>query len=97
MAPGPRGDRWTVLLVMLRQGSGSPPDLFWPLFLDWWSDCEGFRPHGLTSRLRRAHRRRRAYEFMCAENRAYFDSLPEQLQAHRGSTREILGIWWSRR
>ena len=90
-----RGHRWTVLTVVLRQVEARP-DLFWPLFLDWWSDYEGSRPHGLTSRLRRVHRRQRAYEFMSAENRTYFDSLPEQVHIHRGSTREnFLGISWT--
>jgi hypothetical protein len=90
-----RAHRWAVLKVMLQQAEARP-DLFWPLFVDWWSDYEGWRPHGLTARLRRVHRRQGAYEFMGAENRSYFDSLPEQVQIHRGSTRENpLGISWT--
>ena len=89
-----RAARMSVLMGILDEAEA---DYFSPIFLDWWPDFEF--PHrwdNLADRLRVAHGAVPAYNFMSADNRVFFDSLPNNVTIYRGASREFaLGISWT--
>jgi hypothetical protein len=60
------------------------PEMFWPMFLRLWDDSEADTTRGYASRLHRVHRRRRAYDFVTAEDKRFYDSLPDPVTVYRG-------------
>jgi hypothetical protein len=89
-----RAMRMTVLMGILDEAQA---EYFWPIFLDGWPDFEF--PHrwdNLVDRLHAAYGAMPAYNFMSSDNRAFFDSLSNNIKIYRGASREFrLGVSWT--
>jgi hypothetical protein len=90
-----RAARISVLVGILSEEIGY--DCFWPIFLEWWPDFEfPHRWENLADILRDLHRTNPAYDFLLPADKAFFDSLPELITAHRGASVNFpLGVSWT--
>jgi hypothetical protein len=90
--------RWWVLKGLL-QHYALDRDIFWPLFLQWWSDCESNLARGwLPGTLNCARIWSSPYEFLEPDDKKFFDELPERIIVFRGKPpgRHIgIGMSWT--
>jgi hypothetical protein len=71
---------------LLQALKGQPPNVFWPVFLENWSSCDGiakWRPHYLKL-LTDMAARAPAYKFQSQSDREFYDSLPDLVTVYRG-------------
>jgi hypothetical protein len=87
--------RWCCLRALLQEHSDAP-EIFWPLFVQWWSDCESNLAHGWLQRTL-ASADGSARDFLEPEDKDFFDSLPERVTVYRGTQRpgRHVGISWT--
>jgi hypothetical protein len=81
------GNRLEVLLALTKyQASG----VFWPVFHETWPMCDGtWENRGWLERvLMHHHLRRRGTDYLPANDRAWFDSLPDPIRVYRGCSRQ---------
>jgi hypothetical protein len=81
-----RADRMAVLMDVL-EFEAADGETFWRIFMRWWVDFEF--PHrwgSLIDLLRDVHGCVPAYSFMDPADRRFFDSLPDPVIIHRGSS-----------
>jgi hypothetical protein len=93
----PRPWRWWCLRSLLRSSSGNP-QVFWPLFLEYWSDCESNLAHGwLRDALEYAFMHEAAHRYLDPEDKRFFRSLPDRVTIYRGVARpgRHIGISWT--
>jgi hypothetical protein len=84
----------TFLDLMKRR----PSRLFWPVFHEWWSDCDAtwrWRAD-LLRYLRRHHAAEPGPSYLQDNNRGFFDGLPDLVEVYRGCSRwRARGISWT--
>ncbi len=84
--------------VMLAQIRRQPPEIFWPVFFQNWPSCDDtwYLRDDLLWQLQRNEEAAPGVNFLCAEARAAYDALPDQVKVFRGSSRErVMGISWT--
>jgi hypothetical protein len=107
--------RWWCLRMMLMSLWRRPllePNIFWPVFVTWWPDCEANLMHGwLPTTLAARHRiwGDNAYDYLDPEDKKFFDALPDRIAIYRGmqehgryvglswTTNEKVAVWFARR
>jgi hypothetical protein len=88
------------------------PNIFWPVFVTWWPDCEANLMHGWLPTTLAARRRilgDNAYDYLDPEDKKFFDALPDRIAIYRGmqehgryvgvswTTNERVAVWFARR
>jgi hypothetical protein len=75
-----------------------PPDVFWTVFLENWSICDGFWSlrQDLLSTLRQRKAELSPIGLMEPADRSFYDRLPERVPVLRGCTRRrVRGLSWT--
>jgi hypothetical protein len=91
-------DSLNRLPIVLDLLAGTPPEVFWPVFLDVWCVCDCTWPWHtfLLDLLRDVHSQLSPRDFMGAENGKFFDALPDLVQVYRGcAAYRTRGISWT--
>lgn len=81
--------------VLLDMTAGLPPELFWPVFLDCWSDCDdtAWEHQRLLRRLRQQGT---GVPHLSAADRAFYDTLPSEVTVYRGCSRpRVRRVSWT--
>ena len=86
--------RIAALLALIQS---EPPDVFWPAFIDNWTDCDkGSTNRLLPKALQRVGPCPASYYQNDGDKGAFFESLRDEIVVYRGAARErIAGLSWT--
>jgi hypothetical protein len=92
-------DSYERLLPLIGATWGESPEVFWPLFLEWWNMCDGgswaLSPV-LLSLLRKKQAERSAIEFMKQADREAFEAMKDPMICYRGCGKaQVRGFSWT--